>query len=495
MKSNFLKNGFTIIELIIAGSVSITVIGLGFTLMQIALKGNKLDETQMGLNGRINDTLDFILDEIKSSKRIIDNEKDIMKFNSYCSYPEGGEFLFGIRLPDQALAKSDYNPEGDQFNLNQIECPIIYSLKPSVNKKNNQYSLMRYGPQFNPLGYYVSPSYIKFQETLLLDGVTSSTDYKKIICPNDWKERNTIRGITFCIDKFSKGIELQIEAAETQKGTFNNQLTSIASIGGFSSIQDENQIKTIPFSERILSSIPSCTGGRCCLIGICLKSNKVTYIIDNSYYMNKEFLHLNGSIIEGNWAAKNNPRFLSPEINGKNLFEYLISNVKSHIRQLPVSDLNSLEQKVFFQIISNNGFSDYLFKDGPKALTNETKIQALTYLDSLLALEQSPIDPWRDICKSLESEYVGQIVMISAWKPKKNNASINEPCVGNQFGKFSEIVRDYNQFYRSKSATGALIIDSISLYNNFCQKNKNAFNNEWLGSISEGAESICIHIK
>ena len=188
-------------------------------------------------------------------------------------------------------------------------------------------------------------------------------------------------------------------------------------------------------------------------------------------------------------------KFLSPEINGKNLFEYLISNVKSHIRQLPVSDLNSLEQKVFFQIISNNGFSDYLFKDGPKALTNETKIQALTYLDSLLALEQSPIDPWRDICKSLESEYVGQIVMISAWKPKKNNASINEPCVGNQFGKFSEIVRDYNQFYRSKSATGALIIDSISLYNNFCQKNKNAFNNEWLGSISEGAESICIHIK
>ena len=29
----------------------------------------------MGLNGRINDTLDFILDEVKANKRIIDNEK------------------------------------------------------------------------------------------------------------------------------------------------------------------------------------------------------------------------------------------------------------------------------------------------------------------------------------------------------------------------------------------------------------------------------------
>ena len=59
----FKKNGFSIIELIIAGSISITAIGIGYSLLQIALKGNKIDETQMGINGRINDTLDFILDE------------------------------------------------------------------------------------------------------------------------------------------------------------------------------------------------------------------------------------------------------------------------------------------------------------------------------------------------------------------------------------------------------------------------------------------------
>ena len=97
------KNGFTIIELIIAGAISITAIGVGFSILQIALKGNKIDETQMGLSGRINDTLDFILDEVKSSKRIIDDKSEINKLNENCTNPNDGEFLFGISQPDQII--------------------------------------------------------------------------------------------------------------------------------------------------------------------------------------------------------------------------------------------------------------------------------------------------------------------------------------------------------------------------------------------------------
>ena len=43
MKNRNLKNGFTIIELIIAGAISLTAIGVGFSVLQIALKGNKLE--------------------------------------------------------------------------------------------------------------------------------------------------------------------------------------------------------------------------------------------------------------------------------------------------------------------------------------------------------------------------------------------------------------------------------------------------------------------
>lgn len=313
------KNGFTIIELIIAGAISMTAIGIGFSILQIALKGNKIDETQMGINGRINDTLDFILDEVKSSKRIIDRESDVTQLNSNCTVPDEGEFLFGISIPNQALAKSDYTPKGDLLNLNQVECPIVYSLRPSLSNEKSPYTLIRYGPQYNELGYYVSPSYIQFQETILLDGITSSTQYKKINCPDGWGALNTIKGISFCIDEFKKAIEIQIEAGDQQQGINNNQLRSIASIGGFSSIQDESQINISQINENNFNNSPSCLGGQCCWLGVCLRSNKITYLIDNSYYMNEDYLHYNGEIINGNWQGISNPEVLSPRINGKNL--------------------------------------------------------------------------------------------------------------------------------------------------------------------------------
>ena len=495
MKKFILKdNGFSIIELIIAGAISITAIGIGFSVLQIALKGNKIDETQMGLNGRINDTLDFILDEVKSSKRIIDKEEDITNLNAYCSLPEG-EFLFGIILPDQALVKSQYNPEGDKFNLNQIECPVIYSIRPNLNSEKGPYSLIRYGPQYNEVGYYISPSYLQFQETLLLDGITGSGEYKKIICPSGWDDIKTIKGISYCIDEFKKAIEIQIEAVDAEKGIVNNQLRSIASIAGFSSIQDENQINIIPDGYSNFNNLPRCSGGECCWIGICLKSNKVTYIIDNSYYMNEDFLHSNGSIIDGNWQEINNPEFISPKINGKNLFEYQITSLRQHINKLPSSNGLSEDERMYIQIIANNGGSTYLFEDGPQQLTPANKIEALNFLTNLDVEVQSAIDPWEDICRALESEYVGQLIILSAWKPSTVSASISQPCVGLSEGYFAEIINEYNQFTRSKSATGSLVIDSISLFHNYCEKSKNVYENEWLGLISQGAESNCAHIK
>lgn len=489
------KNGFTIIELIIAGAISITTIGIGFSILQIALKGNKIDETQMGINGRINDTLDFILDEVKASKRIIDNESDVTQFNSNCTVPNEGEFLFGISIPNQALAKSDYTPKGDQFNLNQVECPIIYSLRPSLSSEKSPYTLIRYGPQYNELGYYISPSYVQFEETILLDGITSTSQYQKITCPNGWGGLKTIKGISFCIDEFKKAIEIQIEAGDPQEGINNNQLRSIASIGGFSSIQDESQINTSQINENNFNNSPSCFGGQCCLLGVCLRSNKITYIIDSSYYMNENYLHYNGEIINGNWQSISNPEVLSPRINGKNLFEYVITTLKQHINQLPSSNSMSEENKMYVQIIANNSSSNYLFENGPKELTSSNKIIALNYLNNLTAEGETPLNPWADICRVLESEYVGQLIILSAWRPTTVSASFQQSCAGAIEGEFADIVNEYNQFTRSKSATGALLIDSISLYHNYCESKKNIFGNQWLGSLSKGAESFCIHIK
>ena len=495
MKNNLSKkNGFTIIELIIAGAISVTAIGVGFSVLQIALKGNKIDETQMGINGRINDTLDFILDEVKSSKRIIDDERDITELNSNCTFPNEGDFLFGIRIPNQALVKTDYEPRGDQFNLNQVECPIVYSLRESLEGEKSPYSLIRYGPQYDELGYYVSPSYLQFQETVLLDGITSTTQYEKIDCPTGWGNIQTIKGISFCIDQFKKAIEIQIEAGDLEVVGSNNEIRSLASVGGFSSIQDESLINISSQNSTNFNGAPSCFGGDCCWIGICLKSNKVTFIIDNSFYMNEDYLHYNGDIISGNWQSAE-PVLISPRINGKNLFEYVITSLKQHINQLPSSNSLADDNKMYIQIIANNGTSNYLFEDGPQELTTSKKILALNFLNNLSAEIEESINPWDDICNALESEYIGQLIILSAWRPSTTSASLQQPCVGSVEGEFADIISEYNQFTRSKSAAGSLLIDSISLFNNYCESSKNYFRNNWFGAMSEGAESFCVHIK
>ena len=71
-----------------------------------------------------------------------------------------------------------------------------------------------------------------------------------------------------------------------------------------------------------------------------------------------------------------------------------------------------------------------IYSDGPQILTTENKIAALSYLNNLTAEVQSEIDPWDDICKALESEYIGQMIVLSAWKPSTITASANQPCVG-----------------------------------------------------------------
>ena len=489
-KSKLDRNGFTIVELIVASAISITVVSVGFFILELAIKGNKIDETQRGLNARLNDTLDFILDEVKVGKRIIDNELDVTSLNSNCTYPDSSEFLFGISLPDQALVKGDYDPAGEKFILNQIDCPIVYAIRPSNTNEVLPYSLIRYGPQYNEKGFYISSSFQEFQETVLLDGITSEQKYEKIICPQGWNDIKTIKGITFCIDQFKKSIEIQIETEVAYKAKSDSKIKSVASTGGFSLIQDETQVSLMPNDFRSNADSPICLGVSCCWMGVCLKSNKITYMIDSSYFMNEKYdQHPNGLILNGKWTQINDPQFIAPEINGKSLIATAVSSLKQHIYKLSTSNIGSGGEKVYLQIIAFNDSSDLLFPDGPRELTSDNKNKALEYLNKLSA-EGETIEPWDEICSALESDSTGQIILLSASIPSK----IEGNCAGST-GNYAEIINDYNRITRSKSPLGSLIIDSISLFHNFCEPTKNYDKNNWLGLISSGEESVCTHIK
>ena len=56
------KNGFTLVELILASSISLSTILIGFYVLRNIIEGNKIDEIQVGLNSQVNDAIDFIID-------------------------------------------------------------------------------------------------------------------------------------------------------------------------------------------------------------------------------------------------------------------------------------------------------------------------------------------------------------------------------------------------------------------------------------------------
>ena len=141
------------------------------------IEGNKIDEIQFGLNSQVNDALDFIIDEVESGERIIDNESDIRSLNNNCSFPSGSEFIFGIKLPNQA-SKSDYIKGGDEYNLSQIDCPIVYSLKKSTRKKS--------GPWINTMGLnlmkkvFTYHHHLMISEFTILENISLKTIIKKL---------------------------------------------------------------------------------------------------------------------------------------------------------------------------------------------------------------------------------------------------------------------------------------------------------------------------
>ena len=496
------KNGFTLVELILASSISLSTIMIGYFVLRNIIEGNKIDEIQFGLNSQVNDAIDFIIDEVESGERIIDNETDITSFNSACSFPEGEIFIFGIRLPNQALVKSGYKQEGDVYALSPIDCPIVYSLKQTTSDQNKSYSLQRFGPRFNEKGFYLSPSFNAFQTTTILENISSKDNYKKIECNKSWKSLKTFSGLSYCIDSFNKAIEIQIKVEDNKNNIASNPHTALISSGGFSRAQDESQISLIRSGSSDGGDAPNCIGGKCCWIGVCLKSNKVAFVIDYSLAMDEDFEHRNGEIINGNWV-QSTPEFIKPRINGKPLLSYAISSLKDHLSRLPISDSDPM----YFQIWAYDSFTSSKYPEGSLnesnliKLSNSSRLAAFEFLDNLEHRGVIKSNPWNALCTVLRDDITEQMIIASSTIPvdiSKESEYPTTSCWGRSFysvEEWADIVEEYNRDIRSFNDAGPLIIDTVSYFHNFCESNKNYLNNNWMGVLSRGDESQCNHIK
>ena len=92
-------NGFTLAELLVASAISAVVLSIAYSLVNVILTSNKNDNTNIALSTKIENALDFVVDEVKSSKNVISSWSGIP---SRCIPQNKGEFVLGLTLPDQA---------------------------------------------------------------------------------------------------------------------------------------------------------------------------------------------------------------------------------------------------------------------------------------------------------------------------------------------------------------------------------------------------------
>ena len=185
-KKRFQK-GFTLAELIVSSTISLTILLAGYYFTNIITQLNKNDSSQIKLFSKLDSAVDFILDEINSGKEILINRSQI---NSNC-IDSNNEFLFGLELPNQIKSNANLEFDGDDYlnpdNFINMDCPIVYSLvEDTKNNANKTYKLIRKGPAIDLNGFYKSGSY---KDSLVTDKVSKNINEISLIClSEEWEK-------------------------------------------------------------------------------------------------------------------------------------------------------------------------------------------------------------------------------------------------------------------------------------------------------------------
>ena len=472
---NFLLNrnknnrGFTLAELIVSGFVSLLVLIAGFAFLRMNLEVNKSDETNLKLGGKINNALDFIVDEINSSKKVITKISDIP---STCRPLPPGELVLALKMPDQAKDSTAYQSNNMTSNNRskywiQIskECPIFYNLvrDTSFNVKGKpSYILKRTGPAVDEKGYYKAA---EIKTSVVVDKIKSNFG-DDIICGlstgNKRSIKKQIKGIVLCTDENGRGSEIMINA-ETPRNY--SELTVTKSSGGYVRINDKDLI-----------NLDSTSGGGsggiiqngCQFFGSCITRKKLTYFID----------------VSGSMWSRNSKNQILMEVAKEKLINQL--------RAIPTN------QDFVLQIYKFNWSSVPLFSGGPQKYTPRNKQKAIQWVSRLRA--GGGTRPWGGLDQAMQSDQVSQITILSdGITPASGRCFHNGKNM-----KYSDCYAEYNA-KRGQTNAGDVAIESVSLGYDFCSGNslpswfsyykRYGYSGSWLGELASKNGGSCKHIQ
>ena len=461
IRSNDDFDGYTLPELIVGSLVSILVLVAGYQLTIMIMDINVSDEKLLKLYSKNDNAMDFIIDEIQSSKRIT---IDANSLPENCSKAPG-EFIFGLLLPTQATDLSSYK-SSSRVNKNkwkEINCPIIYSMikeSKSSSANNSTYQLIRKGPSINEKGFYDTS---KNSISVITDKILDYGPKDKMICGEDSIAKN-YKGLRLCIDKRGRGAQIAIYSAKDNDPNEYNY--SYKTSGGFSHIQDGDLIGT---SSTFGEGSPCKDANDCDIFGTPIKSKKITFFLDVSGSMKcpgKPRLR---------WCGRN-----SKYIQGMNRLEAAKKQLIKAISSLKTCTKDSDPNCVKFNVVFFSRGSKSLYWQGPQSLTPTRKSHAIYMINWWQA--DGSTRPWSGLDEAMQNQDVGQIILISDGEVRNKGK-----CFWNsKYMKYTDCYTQYNTDYRMKTASGRVYIDTISIGSNFC-----AENSRWLGELANGNGGNC----
>ena len=471
LKKNKNNQGFTLAELIVSGFVSLLVLIAGFTFLRMNLEVNKSDETNLKLGGKINNALDFIVDEINSSKK---GYYEDFRYTNHMQAFTSRRISTRLKMPDQAKDSSAYQSNNmSSSNRSKYwiqiskECPIFYNLVRDNSFNVNgrpSYILKRTGPTVDEKGFYKATD---IKTSVVVDKVKSSFG-DDIICGlssgNRRSIKKQIKGIVLCTDENGRGAEIMINA-ETPRNY--SDLTITKSSGGYVRINDKD-----------LLNLNSTSGGGsggiiqngCQFFGSCITRKKLTYFID----------------VSGSMWSRNS--------KGQILMEVAKEKLINQLRAIPTN------QGFILQIYKFNSYSVPLFSGGPQQYTPNNKQKAIQWVSRLRA--GGGTSPWGGLNQAMQSDKVSQITILSDGITRSQGR-----CFHNgKYMNYSDCYAEYN-LKRGQTNAGDVAIESVSLGYDFALETlyhggiiviitrDYGYGKSWLGELASKNGGSCKHIQ
>ena len=247
-----IKNGFTLVELLIAAGIATVVGGSALYVINDFHTSSIQSSNRRNLISSVDTSLRVITNEVKQSIKIYPSKDMIKKemgggnglfggsSNKCVSIIPDHEFLFAIKLPDQVLLKGDYfkdlkKPNYKSKRIKQFiasDCNFIfYGIKSNLSSQGSRvgpYYLYRRGYDQTAEGYY-NPNSVSTSTlfTSIADSINSPNG-RPANCPKDYFSVVN-KGIQVCIDRISqRTINLSLVSKNPNSGNNFNFTRSIS---------------------------------------------------------------------------------------------------------------------------------------------------------------------------------------------------------------------------------------------------------------------------